>query len=150
MKEKLTGRPRETSRTTDNIIKRCIQRDPYASSSFIQAQLPQEHHVPSTRTIRRRLHTEFQLPSRRPAKKPALSLKNIKDCIALCHQHIHWTNEDLQKVIFSDEAMILQFNCYKATIWRPVNQWYSPPQYTIPVVKNPPMIMVWGTISCHG
>ncbi len=149
VKKKRTGRPRVTSRTTDNMISRLIKRDPCESSSFIQAQLPQEHQVPSTRTIRRRLHTELKLPSRRPAKKPSLSSKNIKDRIAFCRRYAHWTDEDWQKVIFSDEAMILQFNCYKTTIRRPVNQRYSP-RYTIPVVKNPPKVMVWGDISCHG
>uniref|UniRef100_A0A4W4G5F6 BTB domain-containing protein n=1 Tax=Electrophorus electricus TaxID=8005 RepID=A0A4W4G5F6_ELEEL len=42
--------------------------------------------------------------SRRAAKKPLLSKKNIKDRLTFCRKYRDWTAEDWGKVIFSDEA----------------------------------------------
>src|SRR5215469_16323508 len=57
---------------------------PTASSINIAGQLPS---VTSTRSVRRRLLVDFQLASRRPAKKAKLSAKNIKDRVAFCRKY---------------------------------------------------------------
>ena len=41
--------------------------------------------------------------SRRAAKKPLLSWKNIRDRLIFCKKYKDWTPEDWGKVIFSDE-----------------------------------------------
>lgn len=54
---------------------RMIEADPTLSSAAIAAQLPS----PATsRTVRRRLLSDFDLPSRRPARKANLSAKTSK------------------------------------------------------------------------
>jgi hypothetical protein len=45
------------------------------------------------------------LVSRRAAKKPLLSKKNIKDRLKFCKKYKDWTTEDRYKVVFSDEAI---------------------------------------------
>lgn len=57
----------------------------------------------SARTVRRRL-LEDGLVSRRAAKKPLLSRKNIRDRLIFCKRYRDWTAEDWGKVIFSDES----------------------------------------------
>ncbi|CDQ87550.1 unnamed protein product [Oncorhynchus mykiss] len=54
-------------------------------------------------TVRRRL-LEDGLVSRRAAKKPLLSRKNIRDRLIFCKRYRDWTAEDWGKVIFSDES----------------------------------------------
>ena len=44
------------------------------------------------------------LVSRRAAKKPLLSRKNIRDRLIFCKRYRDWTAEDWGKVIFSDES----------------------------------------------
>lgn len=61
----------------------------------------------SARTVRRRL-LEDGLVSRRAAKKPLLSRKNIRDRLIFCKRYRDWTAEDWGKVIFSDES---SFDC---------------------------------------
>uniref|UniRef100_A0A8C8II28 Heat shock 70 kDa protein 12A n=1 Tax=Oncorhynchus tshawytscha TaxID=74940 RepID=A0A8C8II28_ONCTS len=56
-----------------------------------------------SRTLRRRL-LEDGLVSRRAAKKPLLSRKNIGDRLIFCKRYRDWTAEDWSKVIFSDES----------------------------------------------
>ena len=47
---------------------------------------------------------EDGLVSRRTAKKPLLSRKNIRDRLIFCKRYRDWTAKDWGKVIFSDES----------------------------------------------
>ena len=57
----------------------------------------------SAHTVRPRL-LDYGLVSRRAAKKPLLSKKNVKDRLKFCRKYNDWTAEDWCKVIFSDEV----------------------------------------------
>ena len=86
------GRPRVTTTRDDAAIRRAAIAHPLSSAADIAAGLPMESHV-SLRTIRRRLSHEMGLKSYRPATKPRLSEKNIRDCITFCRKYTHWTSE---------------------------------------------------------
>lgn len=145
---KRTGRGRCTSTRTDTLIKRIATVTPTATSSFIQSQLPQEG-LPSTRTINRRLTDDHKLKAYRPAAKPKLSAKNVKDRIAFCKRYRSWSVEQWKKVMFSDETTVKQFDNYTQLVRRPVGKRYSA-RYVVPKVKHSPSVMVWGCISAHG
>jgi transposase len=142
------GKARITSKQTDNMIRRAAVRDPTISSTQIRADLPNDVTV-STRTIRRRLLKDAGLRSRRPALKPRLSLKNIRDRIAFCRAHRHWSITKWRQVMFSDETQIKQFAPHKSLVRRPPNQRFNA-RYTVPAVKQCPSIMVWGAIASSG
>ena len=52
---------------------------------------------------------EDGLVSRRAAKKPLLSRKNIRDKLIFCKRYRDWTAEEWGKVIFSDETPVRLF-----------------------------------------
>ena len=81
---KRSGRPRVTSATSDRQLRRTAVKNPTWSSAAIAAKVPCKV---STRTIRRRLLTEFHLQSRRPARKSRLSSKNVRDRFAFCKRY---------------------------------------------------------------
>ena len=93
------GRPRSTT----SMIVRSVKKDPWISSVEIQKQLEL---LVSDRTIRRRA-VEAGLFSRRPAKKPLISLKNQKKRLLFATSHIDWNVQKWRTVLFSDE---LKFN----------------------------------------
>lgn len=145
---KRPGRPRKTSKQTDNLIHRIVVAQPTSSSSFIQTQLPPHVNI-STKTIRRRLCDDFKLRSYRPAVKPKLSAKNIKDRLKFCQDHRHWGVVEWSRVMFSDESLIRQFNPPALHVRRPINnRWNS--RYVQPTVKQSPSIMIWGSITAQG
>lgn len=143
-----SGRPRITSSHTDRLLHRLSAADPFASSSYIRTQIPAEAAC-STRTIRRRLKNEFNLSARRPARKPKLSKKNIKDRIAFCKAHQHWTKENWCQVMFSDETSVKQFSSNAQFVRRPPKSRYCS-RYVLPKVKQCPSIMIWGAITANG
>ena len=94
------GRPRSTTSREDSMIVRSVKKDPWISSVEIQKQLE----LPvSDRTIRRRA-VEAGLFSRRPAKKPLISLKKQKKRLLFALFHIDWNVQKWRTVLFSDES----------------------------------------------
>jgi len=145
---KPTGRPKVTTQRMDNSIVLAAKKSPRKSSKAIQAGLAQDGKVPSQRTIRRRL-AFANLKSYKPAKKPALSPKNIADRLAFCRKYQGWTGEQWRQVIFSDESQISQFYAFCRHVRRPPNQ-RNNPRYIVPTVRNAPKVMVWGAICAGG
>ena len=144
-----SGRPRVTSPATDRQIRRACVTNPIISAAKIRAELPPMS-APSTRTIQRRLCNEFKLKAFRPARKPALSSKNIKDRVAFCKKVEHWTDEMWSNVLFSDETIVQQFSNRGSTkIRRPPNSRYNE-RYIIPTAKHSPQVMIWGSFSTTG
>ena len=143
-----TGRPRATTPQTDRLIRRSAIATPTISSAQIRTKLPGVAKV-SARTIRRRLHDEMGLKAYRPAKKPRLSPKNVRDRLAFCRAHQHWTVDQWRQVMFSDETLIKQFNPNKQLVRRPPNERYNQ-RYLSPSVKHCQQIMVWGAITAQG
>ena len=133
---KRSGRPRVTSRQTDRAIKRAAVINPRVTASGIKASIAGIPRPPSVRTIQRRLQTESSLKCCRPAQKPQLSAKNIRDWLSFAKAHSHWTVEDWRKVQFSDDTTISQFSCYSQHVRRPSGQRYNP-RYVTTAVKNP-------------
>jgi len=89
------------------------------------------------------------LKSYTPAKKPKLSAKNIKDRLAFCRKYQHWSREQWEHVMFSDESTFTQFYSYCRHVRRPAGKRYDS-KYMVPRVKQAPKVMVWGSISAFG
>ncbi|GLD61471.1 transposase-like protein [Lates japonicus] len=97
------GHPRKSSKRQDRLLKLFQLRDRATTSAELAQEWQQAGVSASARTVRRRL-LEEGLVSRRAAKKPLLSRKNIRDRLIFCKRYRDWTAEDWGKVIFSDES----------------------------------------------
>uniref|UniRef100_A0A9J8CY34 Transposase Tc1-like domain-containing protein n=1 Tax=Cyprinus carpio carpio TaxID=630221 RepID=A0A9J8CY34_CYPCA len=103
----------------------------------------------SARTVRPRL-LDNSLVSRRAAKKPLLSKKNVKDRLKFCRKYKDCTAEDWCKVIFNDEAPFRLFGTSgKSIFWRRKYERYHE-SCDRPAVKHPETIHVWGCFSTKG
>lgn len=148
---KNSGRPRKTTNKLDRRIVRICKERPFLSSNQILAEIKQtvEYSV-SSRTIRRRL-VEAHLLSRRPAKKPLLSKKNIRSRLQFAVSHANWTFDQWKNVLFSDES---KFNLFRSDgvchVRRPKGERLNP-RYVSPTVKHGGgSVMVWSCFSGHG
>lgn len=143
-----SGRPKKTSAQTDRLMYRYARANPMASSTEIHSILPSDTSICAS-TIRRRLLYKYKLRSYRPAKTCLLSAKNIRDRLAFCRRYRHWTVSDWQRVQFSDESVISQYRSFRPFVRRPKGCRFGF-KYTLPQVKNPNKVMIWGAISARG
>lgn len=146
--KKRGGSNKKTDRLTDRTILRMSRNDPRLTAVDIQRQLGSS--TPSVRTIRRRLQ-DAGLNARRPAKKPMISKKNRDARIKWAIEHLNWTREQWNKVLFSDES---KFNLFGsdgiAYVRRPAGKRYAQ-EYQLPTIKHGGgSIMVWGCFSGRG
>ena len=81
--KKASGHPRKSSKHLDRLLKLIQLRDRDTTSAELAQEWQQAGVSASARTVRRRL-LEDGLVSRRVAKKPLLSRKNIKDRLIFC------------------------------------------------------------------
>lgn len=146
----LSGRKRCTTNREDRYIKSLVIRDPTKPSTNI-AQAASELNISiSPRTIRRRLTNDFNLPARRPSKKPLLTEKQRLARIKFCNIHKDKSPDWWENVMFTDESTFQQVrSCGYNYIRRPPNRRYDP-KFTIKTVKHPPSIMCWGAITAKG
>lgn len=144
------GRRRKTTPRQDRFVKSVVTASPHTSSNRI-AQLAQEHGINiSSRTVRRRLSDDFGLVARRPAKKPLMTKKQLRDRLNFCHALKDKPAEWWDRVMFTDESTFQQLRSSGYNyVRRPAGERLNP-KYTIKTVKHPPSIMVWGGITAAG
>ena len=82
-----------SSKRQDCLLKLIQLRDQGTTSTELAQEWQQAGVSASARTVRRRL-LEDGLVSRRAAKKPLLSRKNIRDRLIFCKRYRDWTAED--------------------------------------------------------
>ena len=92
---------------------------------------------------------DFNLRSYKPARKPLLNARNIRDRLTFCRTFQNWTESYWSNVLFTDECCLCQFNPTVQRICRPPNQRYDM-KYVQPTVKHSLSLMVWGGISSQG
>ena len=139
----------KTTSRDDNMMKLTVGRSPTSSCKKIQAKMLQKGCEVSISTISRRLSKEFHLKSYKPAKKPRLTPAMKMKRLNFARRHQNWTVADWNKVLFSDESTFQQFGSRHQHIRRPVGKRFDE-KYTIPTMKHPPSVMVWGAFSQNG
>lgn len=146
-----SGRPRKTTAFEDKQLIRLSKKDPFKNAVQLNAEMRSAYDVKcSSSTIKRRLR-DADLPGRRPAKKPFVSVKNRKARIAFAEKHVSWTPQQWSKILWSDESKYLLFGSDGIKYVRRPNGEKFSPQYQLPTVKHGGgNVMVWGCFSRDG
>uniref|UniRef100_A0A087X440 Transposase Tc1-like domain-containing protein n=1 Tax=Poecilia formosa TaxID=48698 RepID=A0A087X440_POEFO len=147
--KKAPGCPRKTSKRQDRLLKVFQLRDWTTSSAKLAQEWQQAGVSASACTVRQRL-LEQGLVSRRAAKKPLLSRKNIRDRLIFCKRYREWTAEDWGKVIFSDESPFRLFGTSGKQLDRRRRGERRHQSCLMPTVEHPETIHVWGCFSAKG
>jgi len=134
------GRPRKTTVKEDNTIIKLAERRAEEGSEKLVGRLKRKNIEISERTVRRRIEEEgFQ--SGHPILKPLLTSTPMENRLFWANQH---SDEDWQRVIFTNEATFHLYTPVPWTRWRPGQR---PVGRT---VKYPAKIHAWGCFSSHG
>uniref|UniRef100_A0A8C7R8T1 Transposase Tc1-like domain-containing protein n=1 Tax=Oncorhynchus mykiss TaxID=8022 RepID=A0A8C7R8T1_ONCMY len=147
--KKTSGRPRKSSQRQDRLLK-LIQLWDRGTISIELAQEWQQVSVSASACTGRQRLLEDGLVSRKAAKKPLLSRKNIRDRLIFYKRYRDWTAEDWGKVIFSDESLLRLFGAFgKKLVRRRQGERYHQ-SCVMPTVKHPETIHMFGCFSAKG
>lgn len=143
----LGGRPRKTTPRQDNLIAREFKKFPKITPREVVNSLKLEI---STRTVSRRAN-EAGLGCYRPVKKPLISKKNRSARLQFARDHLNWSIQKWNTVLFSDESKYnLRGSDGRTFVRRPKGKRFDP-KYTNKTVKfGGGNIMVWGCFSGQG
>ena len=100
----------------------------------------------STSIIRKRL-LRSGLRGCKAKKKSKVSIKQRKARIAWAKEHLNWTSEDWDKVIFSDESTFTIKNHAGNNFVRRRHHEAFSPQCISPTIKHPTSVMIWGCMA---
>ncbi|CAD6184674.1 unnamed protein product [Caenorhabditis auriculariae] len=146
-----TGRPRVTDRNDDRNILKTSRTNPRLTAPAIRREVfLNSPSPPSVSTVKRRLNAAG-IMGRRPVKKPLISEKNRAARVKWAKEHLNWTRQDWNKILWSDESKFLLFGS-DGIQWvrRPIGSRYHP-KYQLPTVKHGGgSCMVWGAFSGSG
>lgn len=141
------GRKPKTSPRQDALIIRNIKKNPFISSRRLVETL----NLPITGRAVRYRAVRAGLMSRRPAKKPLISKKNMNKRLKFAIDHVNWSVKKWNNILFSDES---KFNIIGSdgmqTVRRPTGNRLDC-RYCHKTVKHGGgNIMVWGCFSYNG
>ena len=70
-----------------------------------------------------------------------------KQRLAFAKMYVHWTTDEWKKVMFSDESNFQVFRMGSTTVPRPRTSDRFERRYTVPTVKHPESVILWGRFS---
>lgn len=141
------GRPRKLSQKDINRLIICMKRNRKISLDALQQECGLQHVSQSTISRAIKFYTKFK--NRFCKRKPFISIKNIRNRILWCREHLTWTEDDWKRVVWSDESpFTLRCN-------RRVRAWHmegdnSNANCMQGTVKHDRKINVWGCFAAHG
>lgn len=95
--------------------------------------------------------TSKGLQAKHKTKKPSISLKNQKKRFEFAKKHRHWTMDDWNCVIWSDETTINRFESDgRLWCWKSKGEGLSSRTVQSTVKHGGGSIMVWGCMPAHG
>ena len=129
-------------------IVRQATRKPFSSAAQIKKAAGGRIDHLSVRRIRSTLK-KSGLKAHRAAKKPHLTDQMREKRKQWCANHLHWTEDDWEKVLFSDESTFQQIRSTGKFVRRPSGERFNP-KFTVKTVKHPASVMVWGCFCAAG
>ena len=141
-----SSRKKATTKQDDKRIVRMVLGDRRKTSKEIASLLNESGVKVGARTIRSRLFNAG-LKARIPRKKPLLNIGQRKRRMAWATEHLNWTEEQWSKVIFSDESRICLFGSDGIHYVRRRVGEENLPSCTVPTMKHPQSVMIWGCMS---
>lgn len=143
-----SGRPKATSPSEDKHLRVSSLRDRCLTVPQLTEQLNSNRTKSvSNSTVRRRL-SSAGIHGRISARKPLLRPQNIKKRLQWAREHLHWTGEQWNSVLWSDESKFELFGSKRRKYVRRRKGERNHPQCTTPTVKHGGgSVMVWGCFA---
>lgn len=145
------GRFETLSSSEKRHIKLISKRDRTKTLPIITEEFNSGRDRKISNTVARRCLLNWGLKGRVAAKKPLLRKQNISKRFAFAKEHVHWSNDQWAKVLFSDESKFEIFGNKRRLFVRRFEGERFKKYCLQPTVKHGGgSVMVWGAISVQG
>jgi transposase len=141
-----SGRPRETTELDDEVLVAAAVIQPFTTPRQLKRKLNVDV---SPRTIDRRL-IEAGLPGRVAVHAKDFTDEDIRKRLSFAQGYKDWTEEQWERVVFSDEKKFLGKG-FSGRVWvrRPPGEALNP-EYYVDKKPHPVKVNMWGCFSGHG
>lgn len=145
------GRPKILSSRDENFCVKQITAGKSPSAIQVSKALKSQFDITaSPNTVRRALKNKG-LKAGEKKKKPLLSPKNIKSRMEFARKHKDWTEDDWNRVIFSDETKINRFNSDGRQWFWSKDPFVLDERSVKPTVKHGGGgVLIWGCMTSKG
>ena len=142
------GRPRVTTVVQDRYIRMRALRERFTTARKLLTQLSAVHNIqPSIDTVRRRL-SEHNLCVRVPATGPRLNADHRRARLQFAREHVNWTIEDWEHVLFTDESRFCLYSSdRRLRVIRRPGERYAQCNIRETTLFNGGSVMFWAGIS---
>lgn len=146
-----SGRPPALSPSDSRYLRLCSIRDRRKCVPILTEEFNAGRQFPVSNTVCRRSLLSWSLHGRVAARKPLLSLRNVKKRLAFARKHVKWSKSKWAKVLFTDESKFELFGSKRRVFVRRMPGERFIKECLTPTVKHGGgSIMVWGGISTSG
>ena len=147
---KCSGRPRLSTAREDRFLERRSLQDRFRPATKLKEDWEEFGIHASTSTVRRRLRAS-KLMGRVARKKPMLTPLHRLRRLRFAKKHKHWTKDEWEKVLWTDEAPFsIVGQCGKTYVRRRVGEELNPQCVTSTVKHGEGKIQVWGCFTANG
>lgn len=144
-----SGRRKVTTCQDDRVMTTIVLKGRRMSSKDVANIMNDSGVKIAARTVRQHLF-QASLKAKVPRKKPHLNAKQRCKRVKWAKEQAGWTGDQWGRVIFSDESKISLFgNDNKRFVRRRVGE-ENLPACTIPTMKHPVSVMIWGCMARAG
>ena len=144
-KKKNCGRKTIVTEEMLAALKRFVKDHPFCTAVEVKRKVREVREL-SVRRIREAFQLKLKMPIRRAAPKPLLNERMVAQRLQFCHEHLHWTPADWNRIMFLDESTFVLLRSTRRMVRRPRKERFNP-KYCSPTVKHSPSVMVWGAFS---
>lgn len=142
-----SGRPRVTTPREDRSIMREVKKNRRITLDELQVECSLQHVSPDT--ISARIHDLLDFQSYWTDLKPRLTKQHKENRLKWATEHLGWTSEQWERVLWSDESPFTVRFQGRERVWRGANERYIVEAIT-PTRKSDQKINVWGCFASNG
>lgn len=149
--KQVSGRPRKLTERDERTVVRLILKDECSTASEVQRSLKVHDNIEVSSNTVRRVLKRNGFVARVKRKKPLLSKTHRKTRLEFAEKYKHWTVEDWNKVVWSDESKFQIFGSDGRTYcWKKAGEKLQD-RHVKPTVKfGGGSVFVWGCFTFLG
>ena len=134
--KRVPGRPNKVPTKTWRYIKLELLKNPWLTAYELKEHHPTLLQKASIRTIQRAIKEKLRIPLRLVAMKLLITCQMRKKRLAFARKYLHWTENDWNKVLWSDESTFKVISCRRGFVRRPPDSDRYDHRYTAPTVPG--------------